>query len=95
MAPSYVKSASFHVHEAATFVSSCTNLFPGRLSTSLTTDAWVLYAFNPIEWLEFQLVLWAAFQQIAVDDMCSSGEEYNFLVAEALKCGVTIDPMSR
>ncbi|KAK0464821.1 hypothetical protein IW261DRAFT_1575204 [Armillaria novae-zelandiae] len=95
MAPSYVKSASFHVREAAAFVSSCTDLLPGHSSTSLTTNAWVLYAFNPIEWLEFQLVLWAAFQQIAVDDVCSSGEEYNFLVAEALKCGVAIDPIPK
>ncbi|KAK0473047.1 hypothetical protein IW261DRAFT_1570150 [Armillaria novae-zelandiae] len=93
MAPSYVESASFHVHKAATFVSSCADLLPGRLSTSLTTDAWVLYAFNPIEWLEFQLILWATFQQIVVDDVRSSGEEYNFLVAEALKCGVAIDPI--
>ncbi|KAK0485620.1 hypothetical protein IW261DRAFT_1559026 [Armillaria novae-zelandiae] len=48
---------------------------------------------GPIEWLEFQLVLWATLQQITVDDVCSSGEEYNFLVAEALKCGVAIDPI--
>ncbi|KAK0472634.1 hypothetical protein IW261DRAFT_1570723 [Armillaria novae-zelandiae] len=48
---------------------------------------------GPIEWLEFQLVLWAALQQIAVDDVHSSGEEYNFLVAEVLKCRVTIDPI--
>ncbi|KAK0465722.1 hypothetical protein IW261DRAFT_1574873 [Armillaria novae-zelandiae] len=111
MAPSYVESASFHAHKATTFVSSCPNLLPGCSSTSLTTDAWVLYAFkcwsrlsqsfhhkdlifsSPIEWLEFQLVLWAAFQQIAVNDMRLLGEEYNFLVAEALKCGVAINPI--
>ncbi|KAK0459033.1 hypothetical protein IW261DRAFT_1579253 [Armillaria novae-zelandiae] len=48
---------------------------------------------GPIEWLEFQLVLWATLQQIVVDDMRSSREEYNFLVAEALKCGAAIDPI--
>ncbi|KAK0486442.1 hypothetical protein IW261DRAFT_1559841 [Armillaria novae-zelandiae] len=47
----------------------------------------------PIEWLEFQLVLWATFQQIAVDEVHLSGEEYNFLVAEALKCRVAINPL--
>ncbi|KAK0484686.1 hypothetical protein IW261DRAFT_1560364 [Armillaria novae-zelandiae] len=48
---------------------------------------------GPIEWLEFQLVLWATLQQITVDDVRSLGEEYNFLVAEALKCRVAIDPI--
>ncbi|KAK0487166.1 hypothetical protein IW261DRAFT_1558151 [Armillaria novae-zelandiae] len=50
---------------------------------------------SPIEWLEFQLILWAALQQVMVDDVCSSGEEYNFLVAKALKCRVTIDPIPK
>ncbi|KAK0468784.1 hypothetical protein IW261DRAFT_1573391 [Armillaria novae-zelandiae] len=111
MAPSYVEPATFHAHEATTFVSLCADLLPGCSSSSLTTDAWIRCAFKcwsrlaqsfrrkdlifsgPIEWLEFQLVLWAALQQIAVDDVRSSGEEYNFLVAEALKCGVAIDPI--
>ncbi|KAK0468576.1 hypothetical protein IW261DRAFT_1573669 [Armillaria novae-zelandiae] len=111
MAPSYVESATFHAHEAAAFVSLCTDHLPGRSLSSLTTNTWIHCAFKcwsrlaqsfrckdlvlsgPIEWLEFQLVLWAALQQIVVDDVRSSGEEYNFLVAEALKCRVAIDPI--
>ncbi|KAK0471044.1 hypothetical protein IW261DRAFT_1572421 [Armillaria novae-zelandiae] len=112
MAPSYIKSTTFHTHEAASFMSSYADLLPGCSLTSLTADSWVCCAFKcwsrlvqsfqhkdlvfsgPIEWLEFQLVLWATLQQIAVDDMRSSGEEYNFLVAKALKCRVTIDLIS-
>ncbi|KAK0477658.1 hypothetical protein IW261DRAFT_1565995 [Armillaria novae-zelandiae] len=75
MAPSYVESAMFHVHEAAAFVSSCANLLPGHSSFSLTADSWDLVFSSPIEWLEFQLVLWATLQQIAMDDTCLSGEE--------------------
>ncbi|KAK0471120.1 hypothetical protein IW261DRAFT_1425394 [Armillaria novae-zelandiae] len=48
---------------------------------------------SPIEWLEFQLVLWAMLQQVMVDDVHSSGEECNFLVAKALKCRVAINPI--
>ncbi|KAK0490199.1 hypothetical protein IW261DRAFT_1555340 [Armillaria novae-zelandiae] len=111
MAPSYVESATFHAHKAASFILSCTNLLPGRSLSSLTTNTWVCCTFKcwsrlaqsfqhkdlifsgPIEWLEFQLVLWATLQQIAVDDMHLSGEEYNFLVAEVLKCRVAINPI--
>ncbi|KAK0472191.1 hypothetical protein IW261DRAFT_1424583 [Armillaria novae-zelandiae] len=75
MAPFYTESASFHAHEATSFVSSCADLLPGHSSTSLTTNTW------------------AALQQVTVNNVCSFGEEYNFLVAEVLKCRVTVNPI--
>ncbi|KAK0473622.1 hypothetical protein IW261DRAFT_1569702 [Armillaria novae-zelandiae] len=92
MAPSYVESATFHMHEATSFVSLCADLLPGRSSSSLTANSWVHCAFKC--WSQLA-------QSFRCKDLIFSGpiewleEEYNFLVAKALKCGVAIDPIPK
>ncbi|KAK0502117.1 hypothetical protein EDD18DRAFT_1100608 [Armillaria luteobubalina] len=47
------------------------------------------------QWVRIQLVLWDALESIDVEEVRSSGEEYNFLVVEVLRCGVIIDPIPK
>ncbi|KAK0482513.1 hypothetical protein IW261DRAFT_1562218 [Armillaria novae-zelandiae] len=46
---------------------------------------------EPVEWMMDVVRGVRSMIVTVVDDVCLSGEEYNFLVAKALKCGVAIN----